>query len=444
MRILHYFLGFPPWRSGGMTKLCTDLMAGQAAAGEAVFALWPGRSVRTTRILSRGEERGILSFEIAGPLPVPLDEGVYDPSAFMKEADKSVYASFLDGLKPDVIHIHTLMGLHREFLEAALERQIPTVYTVHDYYGICPKVTLFRNGAPCEDDHGCADCGICCEGALTPAAISLLQSPLYRKLKETALVRGLRRSHRRTFFEESGPAGDDRPSTDLSSAEGFRALRAYYSSMIESVSVIHCASHLARRTLLRYLRPKACEVFPITHRDIVFRPDERPIKSGPVHFAYFGGQRPYKGAGLLLKACDMLCEEKPYDFVLDFYGDCTESRPYLSHHEAYTYADLPAIMNRTDAVIVPSLWEETFGFTVPEAVSFGVPVIASDRVGAAEYLGRAGVVTAGGDAAALEDVLASLTRENLQEMHDAADTAAFPDWETFVLRVRALYGECAG
>ena len=43
MRILHYFLGFPPYRSGGLTKFAYDLMVSQAKNNDDVFALWPGR-----------------------------------------------------------------------------------------------------------------------------------------------------------------------------------------------------------------------------------------------------------------------------------------------------------------------------------------------------------------------------------------------------------------
>ena len=36
MRILHYALGFPPYRSGGLTKWCVDLMIQQAKEGHCV------------------------------------------------------------------------------------------------------------------------------------------------------------------------------------------------------------------------------------------------------------------------------------------------------------------------------------------------------------------------------------------------------------------------
>ena len=36
MRILHYSLGFPPYRRGGLTKYCLDLMAAQEMQGNVV------------------------------------------------------------------------------------------------------------------------------------------------------------------------------------------------------------------------------------------------------------------------------------------------------------------------------------------------------------------------------------------------------------------------
>ena len=43
MNILHYSLGFPPYRTGGMTKFCMDLMKQQIKDGDDVALLWPGQ-----------------------------------------------------------------------------------------------------------------------------------------------------------------------------------------------------------------------------------------------------------------------------------------------------------------------------------------------------------------------------------------------------------------
>ena len=42
MKILHYSLGFPPYRTGGLTKFNYDLMIEQVKEGNDVALLWPG------------------------------------------------------------------------------------------------------------------------------------------------------------------------------------------------------------------------------------------------------------------------------------------------------------------------------------------------------------------------------------------------------------------
>ena len=83
MVILHYALGFPPYRSGGLTKYCMDIMKEQVRQGNEVGLLWPG-SVRMvghkTYIRTGKPEYGIKSYELVNPLPVPLDEGITDKS----------------------------------------------------------------------------------------------------------------------------------------------------------------------------------------------------------------------------------------------------------------------------------------------------------------------------------------------------------------------------
>lgn len=68
----------------------------------------------------------------------------------MKPCDKEVYRSFLKDVKPDVIHVHTLQGFHKELFEAAKELNLRMVYTTHDYYPFCPLcILLDSNGEQC-------------------------------------------------------------------------------------------------------------------------------------------------------------------------------------------------------------------------------------------------------------------------------------------------------
>ena len=176
MKILHYALGFPPYRSGGLTKYCIDLMMQQKQAGHEVAMMWPGafrltghfvRLKHSKKKVVFGEKQTeIDSYEVINPLPVPLDEGIVHVEKFMAKCpNPKVYEEFLKTYQPDAIHVHTLMGIHREFIKTAKSMGIKIVFTAHDYFGICPKVTLFRDDAVCSGH--CGTCGECNQSALS-------------------------------------------------------------------------------------------------------------------------------------------------------------------------------------------------------------------------------------------------------------------------------------
>ncbi len=81
MKILHYALGFPPYRSGGLTKYCIDLLLAQKAAGHDVAMMWPGafsfsghfvRLKKSKRLIKNSQNKFVIdSFEVINPQPVP-------------------------------------------------------------------------------------------------------------------------------------------------------------------------------------------------------------------------------------------------------------------------------------------------------------------------------------------------------------------------------------
>ena len=81
MNILHYALGFPPYRTGGLTKYAIDLAREQVMEGHNVSLIWPGEIKligKKNKIRKRSLVLGINSFEIINPLPVSYDEGIVD------------------------------------------------------------------------------------------------------------------------------------------------------------------------------------------------------------------------------------------------------------------------------------------------------------------------------------------------------------------------------
>ena len=83
MRILHYSLGFPPYR-------------------DEVALLWPGQMGfidKSIKIKKRSDylvsKQKIMSFELINPLPISFDEGIRNFDKFTLKGNKDAFFDFL-------------------------------------------------------------------------------------------------------------------------------------------------------------------------------------------------------------------------------------------------------------------------------------------------------------------------------------------------------------
>lgn len=391
MKILHYFLGFPPYRTGGLTKYVCDLMSYQIDSGNEVIALWPGKmnflGNKKIKIKQRKNINLVINYEIINPLPVPLLDGINNIDEFVKKGDYKVFRNFLEKVKPDIIHIHTLMGLHKEFIKAAKDLKIKIVYTTHDYFGICPRVNLLKNDLPCDDDHNCKDCAYCNANALSINKIKIMQSKTYRKMKNSNIVKILRQKHKNKF--EKNAKNPTEVNKIKTCDNDYIKLRDYYFDMINDFSEIYFNSSVSKDVFLKYMNLKNWKLVPITHKNVK---DNKKIKKfgKTLNITYLGPTKSYKGFYLLLNALDEIYKDK--NFVLNIYYQTPENREYLNKNDNYTFEELENIFKNTDLLVAPSIWYETFGFTVLEALSFGVPVLVTENVGAKDIVKDFGYV----------------------------------------------------
>lgn len=421
MKILHYALGFPPYRSGGLTKFCVDLMVQQAKEGHEVTMVWPGQIgfFKKKTYIKRHELRvlngyNIFNFEIINPLPVSLDEGISDITAFTKDTDKEVYKQFLSELKPDVIHVQTLMGLHKSFLDAAKELSIRLVFTAHDFFPICPKVTLFRNGKHCNSLQSCEDCGACNITALSIRKIKILQSPIYRAIKDIKLVKKLRKRHRDNYLNELKINNINK---SVALVADYKKLRNYYYSLLKMMDVIHYNSSVTKRIYEKVFKLPCNCIISITHSDIKDNRISKEYINNEFRIRYLGPQGSAKGYFLLKSALDDLWS-KQQNFCLDIHFIPKKIAPYMRIHDRYSYIELKDIFAQTDILVAPSLCYETFGFTVLEALSYGVPVIISDNVGAKDILIKnSGIIIHNINSNKLSNIIKNINNEKLKAMN---------------------------
>ncbi|WP_349671675.1 glycosyltransferase [Lacrimispora sp.] len=444
MKILHYFLGFPPYRTGGLTKYSMDLMNAQIERGNIVIALWPGTMKKLTKNISIQQNKSvnkIINFELINPLPVSLDEGIVKFDAYMQSCDENIFVEFLKKISPDVIHIHTLMGLYREFVYAANKLNIKTVFTTHDYFGICSKVTLYKNGCACENDNNCFDCIACNESALSLKKIRVMQSPLYRKLKDFVLVKKLRRNHRKKFFSEKELLEKKDNDKIKNQAENYQKLRLYYIDILTHIDVIHYNSTLTKDVFERFLIPKDSKIISITHKDISDNRRSKKTKSHILRLTCLAPTKAFKGFTVMKTALDELWENGNHSFELKLFDQVQNPSPYMKIKEnGYNYNELPQILAETDLVLAPSVWYETFGFTVLEAISYGVPVIISNNIGAKDIIGNGGIVVQAGSVQSLKDTISSLNDEIINNLvNNIRENVTVKTWDQFLDENENLY-----
>ncbi len=174
MHILHYTLGFSSYRSGGLVKYANDLMQAQMKLGHLVVALYPGGTSLLEKSCHVHWDKtydGIRSFEMTNPLPVSLMYGVKDTESATNSQNLDTYSfeCLLDDVKPEVFHVHTLMGLPLEYLQIVHDLGIRIVYTSHDYFGLCPKVNFInQDGEVClgASADRCAVCNVNAKSAM--------------------------------------------------------------------------------------------------------------------------------------------------------------------------------------------------------------------------------------------------------------------------------------
>ena len=134
---------------------------------------------------------------------------------------------------------------------------------------------------------------------------------------------------------------------------------------------------------------------------------------------------------------------------LHVFGSAKKSCPDICrYHPAYKSFELGQVFGQMDVLVVPSRWPETFGMVVLEAISYGIPVIVTELVGAKD-------IVLGGDnplgwvveasEAALEDILRLCysSPASLIQINDNILQAGISfHYEDHVRDMKILYARC--
>jgi len=281
------------------------------------------------------------------------------------------FAEVLEQIEPDVVHVGHLNHLSTSLLREAASRAIPIVYTLHDFWVMCPR-GQFMQMFPEDPENLWA----ACDGQED------------RKCAERCYSR---------YFS----GAPDEAETDLAYWTDWVGRRMQHvREMTELVDLFVAPA--------RYLQKRYREAFGIPERKLVFldygfdlrrmRGRERAA-SEPFTFGYIGTHIPAKGVHDLIRAFGDLRGDARLRIWGRHRGQDTEALKEIANRLPTGVAErvewLPEyrnqeivrdVFNRVDAIVVPSVWVENSPLVIHEAQQARVPVITANAGGMAEYV----------------------------------------------------------
>ena len=335
MRIVIATHGFPPKETMG-TEWHSYLLAKELSKRHDVYVFSRGSGEEYSEY--EEEFDGIPIKRINVPSTRP---GL--PDAYLDDRVALSFSQVLEDWNPDLIHVQHCIGLSMSMLEVAVERRIPTLLFLHDFYFMCHRVHLLKpGGALCLGPKGERYCTNCI----------------------LALDSGLRETEAREL--------------------GMMRYR-YASSILSKVNPIVVPSEFVKKRFhANFPRVGDIKMSPLG-LDLGFTRRFRKRRSRKLRFGYIGSIYPHKGVHLLIDAFRELEQENA---ELRIYGGGDPN--YLSALQektsnvhilflgSYRHDQLADVLSEIDVLVMPSICHESFSLTIRESLAVGIPVIVSD------------------------------------------------------------------
>lgn len=385
MKILHVTLGNPVKKQGGMSRYCFEIMKYQKMEEHQVYLLYPGTFINSKKphIIRRNS----YTFEIYDALPVAITYGVSEPEKYMVAVYEENYRIWLEKINPNIIHIHSIQGIHREFFQAAKKLSIPMIFTTHDYYPICLRCVLIDS--ECKLCHFVSSerCARCNFGAgLSAKRQRMLQSNFYQLVKNFKLIKKFKSRTLNIHFKEKNKSSEELISSGLHLKTD--QLVKYYENIMSLISIIHCNSSVsAEQYQLRFPELRQI-ILPITH-DGLTKLDHTRKDKDVLNVSYMGGMSWHKGYQIVMEAFENLEKFHSKGWKLWLYGGEFDKKKIDDRYQYkgfFNKEEEKNVWDNTDLLVVASQCMETFGFIVLEALCRGIPVLCSDLVGSKDFV----------------------------------------------------------
>lgn len=262
----------------------------------------------------------------------------------------AAFAGALDRLRPDVVHFHNLHNLGAELIDQAQVRGIPSYFTTHNYWLICPRAYLLDDQLGlCPSPGDGSRCSSCCHGT---------DSLAYRR--------------RLAVFRAHASTGLDRI---LAVSDAVRETLVANGYPPELVDVV------------RQAMPHETEIWNQLGRD------RKPGRVGAsLTVAFVGSAYAHKGPQLLVEAAQLTDATIRVLIIGEVQPQFARQLMQLDHRGVvelsggFAPTELPGLLGTADAAVLPSMWWDCAPLAAAECKAARLPLLVPKLGGLPETI----------------------------------------------------------
>ena len=441
LRILQIVHDFPPYNIAG-TEVYTYNLSIELAKRHKVFIFHRINDKRKGEFeIIHNEHKGLQVYSINNTFKTcDSFEMIYN-----NEIITDLFSKFLNEINPDIVHVQHLLFLSIGIIEEIKKKGIPIVFTLNDYWLMCPQCQLLKKNLEVCQEHTLSDCIKCVRYQLVIKR-GVMDFYWFLRNKLPAFLIQILKNIYFVYARSSFLSKKEEIKQIDSRAKCLRQICAM-------VDIFLAPSNFLRERFIDFGIPENKIILARYGLNTNLFEEFQKSLSGKIRFGFIGTLLPSKGAHILINAFNGI---KRRNIELQIYGRKASYKGFeyylkyltkigqndnIHFMGGYNNEKIAEILSGIDILVVPSIWYENSPLVIQEAFLAKVPVIASGIGGIPELVnnGVNGLLFKPGDSKELREKL-QYVMENPDFLKKAQENMPVVESiETHAKKIEILY-----